>query len=423
MASDELNSTLDMPGVSNNSLAPPFSTDNPDPSIGDRTETLGGNGNGGMLPLLTIEGEGMADHGAPVPDVLLSLAKDDRYISEVVFILSQVIVPFASIFFLPRRSDVSRNDHTSSNGTDGIYSGEEILEDDGRRFIDRIRPELNLLASVLVHSATFVFYARNFGGKGAELMNENARRSLGMESLNLAYRYPDRNSRSDSTTASSKLRNNYHSNSSQNVWKSLFPSQTYRWHWLILLQTVVPYIIQRAGRGGWSTDLGGLTTVLLQRYGLHPQRTGIAGQRTIGSDAENDQTAREEVVGDSSGNIDALRNDDRLRGLARRRLFEEHRRRMIHSSGGLGENDVNTDSLSSQENAAMIDTETRFRRGVQRESANSTVHEISNDQSTTASPFHGTFFGRGLNQLTRISWEVIRVSDILNLPCAQHSSC
>ena len=41
-----------------------------------------------------------ASPSAPVPDVLLSLAKDDRYVSEVSSLLSQVAVSLASVFLL-----------------------------------------------------------------------------------------------------------------------------------------------------------------------------------------------------------------------------------------------------------------------------------------------------------------------------------
>ncbi|KAL9180176.1 hypothetical protein ACHAXT_008146 [Thalassiosira profunda] len=124
-----------------------------------------GGGGGGLLQLArSMAGvappASNASQSAPVPDVLLSLAKDDRYVSEVSSLLSQVAVSLASVFLLPGGPSTSAR---TSRVSGGVPNREDVLEDDGQRFIERIRPELNLLASIVVHSATFVFYTRNFG--------------------------------------------------------------------------------------------------------------------------------------------------------------------------------------------------------------------------------------------------------------------
>jgi len=304
---------------------------------------------------------------APVPDVLLSLAKDNRYISEIVSLLSQVLVPYASIFLLPtsssgrhdRRQRSSISSTTTNNTTENI---DDILEDDGQRFIDRIRPELNLVASIIVHSATFVYYTRNFGEDINSKANNSIRnntiessiqRSLGMESLNLAYRYPEsRNHSIDSSTTDVYAKND--NNSTNNIIQtrikhlmSIIPVlRVNQWHRLLILQTLVPYIIQRVGRGGWSKDLGGIISSFMHQFvvGL-----GIVRQSQITSinnrsdNNELRQEDQEEVV---------LLNNDRLRGAARRRLFNEQRQRMMNSSSSLGSNNNLETSMNEASNAS-----------------------------------------------------------------------
>lgn len=336
---------------------------------------------------------------APVPDVLLSLAKDNRYISEIVSLLSQVLVPYASIFLLPtsssgrhdRRHRSSISTTTNNNTTENV---DDILEDDGQRFIDRIRPELNLLASIIVHSATFVYYTRNFGedinskanNSKRNSRNESIQRSLGMESLNLAYRYPEsRNHSIDSSTTDVYAKND--NNSTNNIIQSRIKKylisiipvlRVNQWHRLLILQTLVPYIIQRAGRGGWSKDLGGIISSFMHQFvvGLgivrQPQITSIINRSNNESRQED-----EEVV---------LLNNDRLRGAARRRLFNEQRQRMMSSSSSLGSNNNLENSTSMNEARNSI------------------------DNSQTVSLQSSTAFERRLKKLSTLSWNVIKVS-------------
>ena len=325
---------------------------------------------------------------APVPDVLLSLAKDNRYISEIVSLLSQVLVPYASIFLLStsssgrhdrrHRSSISSTT-TNNNTTDNNTT--DTLEDDGQRFIDRIRPELNLVASMIVHSATFVYYTRNFGedikskvNNSTRSRNESIQRSLGMESLNLAYRYPE--SRNHSIESPTKNNNIILSRIKKHL-MSIPVLRVNQWHRLLILQTLVPYIIQRVGRGGWSKDLGGIISSIMHQFvvGLgivrQPHITSVNNRSDNNESRQDDQ---EEVV---------LLNNDRLRGAARRRLFNEQRQRMI-SSSSLGSN------TSESTNEA---------------SANNSI-----DNSQTVSLQSSTAFKRRLKKLSTLSWNVIKVS-------------
>jgi len=376
---------------------------------------VGEGGDPSLLATSTIGHVVTPPTAAPVPDVLLSLAKDDRYIAEVTSLLSRVAVPFASIFLLPLLSSINRasssffgnsgNASSRRNGT--TYDDQEVLEDDGERFIERIRPELKLVAAAIVHSATFIFYSRNFGnGNGIPEANENGkstiRRSLGMESLNLAYRHPAskrRNELKPSTLASRELRSN--NNKMTNLFRyysrAIIPSWSMsRWHRLLFLQTVVPYIIERAGRGGWSKDLGELLSILLERCGFIPTRRLGVGSRsgTINTGSDNGQIREDE---DSA----VLRNDDRLRGSARRRLFEEQHRRMIHSSIS-AISDLDSDSNGGQ--SLGVTDVNEIRRDSASFGANGDrIAQVANSRSLGHSSF-----GRRLKRLSSLSWNVLR---------------
>jgi hypothetical protein len=263
---------------------------------------------------------------APVPDVLLSLAKDDRYIDELSTILGRVIVPYASLC-------------TQTSFDDP--------EDFGRRILEKIRPELDLLASIIIYSATYV--ACYIHGRGENLHSSiqndegaNQRRSVGMESLNLAYR-----------------------------------GESKRWHALLFLQTIAPYVIHRVGRGGWSKDLGGAAHIVMDWLGLAYPNSSVF--RTNNTEEDED-----------------LRNDDRLRGSARQRLFLEQRRRMLDSS-----NDT-----SSNENDSMGGNNSPINR-IRHESTLINANSVN----------HGLSFLRSLRdnvRLERISttaWDFISVSD------------
>ena len=337
---------------------------------------------------------------APVPDVLLSLAKDNRYISEIVSLLSQVLVPYASIFLLSTSSSSRNNINrqrsspstTTNNTTDNNI--DDILEDDGQRFVDRIRPELNFVASIIVHSATFVYYTRNFGKGINSIANNSIRnsgnessiqRSLGMESLNLAYRYPESKNHSiDSPTTDVYAKND--NNSTNNIIQTRIKKylmsipvlRVNQWHQLLILQTLVPYIIQRVGRGGWSKDLGGIVSSFMHQFVValgivrQPQITSINNT----SDNNESRQEDEEVV---------LLNNDRLRGAARRMLFNEQRQRMMSSSSSLGSNNLEN-SVSMNEARNSI------------------------DNSQTVSLQNSTAFERRLKKLSTLSWNVIKVS-------------
>lgn len=263
---------------------------------------------------------------APVPDVLISLAKDDRYIDELSTMLGLVIAPYACLC-------------TQASSDDP--------EDFGRRVLEKIRPELDLVASIIIYSATYVACYIHGGGKILQrsIQNDdgvNQRRSVGMESLNLAYR-----------------------------------GGAKRWHALLFLQTIAPYVIHRVGRGGWSKDLGGAVHIVMDRLGLAYPTSSVL--RTNNTEEEED-----------------LRNDDRLRGSARRRLFLEQRRRMLNSSNDTSGND----------NGIM-------------EGNDSTISTIRHESSliNANSVDHGLTFLRSLQdneRLERIStaaWDFISVSD------------
>lgn len=279
------------------------------------------------------------DTSAPVPDVLLSLAKDDRYISHISTLLAQSLVPLASVILPNRRSNTMTN---------------EIMQDDGQRFVERIKPELHLVASILVHSATFVFYTRQFG----DAVTNNKRgikRSIGMESLNLDYDFPKSKRRASASTLSGRSR------VKESMMRVLNSISIDRWQSLLLLQTIVPYLIQRAGRGGWSKDLGEILSSIAECCGFSSTRLGISSI-------------------DASINV---RNDDRLRGSARRELFEAQRRRMM-----------NADHSAGVENSSD---------GLRRDDGEqSAAGQTANSES-------GSLLVRRAKSVAALSWEFLRV--------------
>ena len=266
---------------------------------------------------------------APVPDVLLSLAKDDRYIDELSMLLGRFIAPYASL--CPQASSDP--------------------EDFGRRVLEKIRPELDLVASIIIYSAAYVAFYIHGGGKILQISTQNdegvnQQRSLGMQSLNLAYR-----------------------------------GEAKRWHALLFLQTIAPYVIHRVGRGGWSKDLSGAVHIVMDQLGLTYPNPSVF--RTNNTEEEED-----------------LRNDDRLRGSARRRLFLEQRRRMLDSSNNTSGNDIGS-----------------------MEGSNSTISRIRYESTliNADSVNHGLSFLRSIQDneiLERIStaaWNFISVSEHIHL--------
>ena len=307
---------------------------------------------------------------APVPDVLLSLAKDDRYISEVFSLLSQAIVPFASILFA--RSSGGHRNISNDNAGSRAFNADETLEDNGKQFVERIRPELNLLASILVHSATFVFYTRNLN-VGDQVQDAGVFRSIGIEALNLSYRLPrGRNCLTVPSHNTSKL-----IRVKERIASTL--SQMNAWHRLLFLQTVVPYIINRVDRGGWSKDLKGLLSTLLKASKIFT----------------NSSSAQEDSETNNEPEERAFRNNDMLRGSARRRLFHEQRRRMMNTS-----NDNSSSPLSASNDSEVVNEGTntmQSSQAVHRE--NASLNEGSENVSA---------FKNRLNQFSRMSWEIIR---------------
>ena len=153
--------------------------DNPDTRLLSQVNDDGAVGEGGLSRLAASTVDGVVGGGAmttttatttsasaPVPDVLLSLAKDDRYVSELSSLLARVVSPLASV--LPPSSSssgVRARDRVGGGRGEDRDAGRGMTashdNDEGVRLVERIQPELDLLASVIVHSAAFVScYAR-----------------------------------------------------------------------------------------------------------------------------------------------------------------------------------------------------------------------------------------------------------------------
>ena len=254
------------------------------------------------------------------PDVLLSFAKDGRYVAEVEKLLSDFAVSLASVFW----GGGSSSARTARRGATATANDESdmIFEEDGQRFADRIRPELNLIASLVVHTAPLIYFTRRFGDDtpSSRRFRTGAQRSVGMEALNLRYHFPNDRVDAENVSVFRRIRHGT---------VRALQLGTNRWQRLLLLQTIFPYVMNRVGRGGWSEDLGSAARCLSRFIGTRectrrlPDESRRSGNLNEGGDisAENDEL---------------ILNDDRLRGSARRRLFHEQRRRMASSVDSAG---------------------------------------------------------------------------------------
>ena len=135
------------------------------------------------------------------PDVLLSLAKDGRYIADVEKLLSDVVVSLASVFC----GGGSSSERTARRGSSAATAN-DIFEEDGRRFVDRIRPELNFIASLVVHTAPLIYYTRRFSDDPPSRFRSGAQRSIGMEALNLRYHFPNDQVSAENVSAFRRIR-------------------------------------------------------------------------------------------------------------------------------------------------------------------------------------------------------------------------
>jgi hypothetical protein len=203
-----------------------------------------------------------------------------------------------------------------------------------------------------------------------------------MESLNLANSYPAKENRG----RNGSVIENFADRSA-----GISPSwKANRWHALLFLQTVVPYIVRRVGRGGWSKDLGGPMYNLLEHIGF----VGIVHPVHAGSITNN--------AGAEDGS--ALRNDDRLRGSARRRLFLEQRRRMLDSSNDTSH--INADDNGDGGSEGNDSNSRRMRRESQLTIANS----VDNDRSTFLGSLGSYSLDQKMKRISTFTWNFISVS-------------
>lgn len=273
------------------------------------------------------------DGGSRSPDVLLSFAKDGRYIADVEKLLSDFAVSLASVFW----GGGSSAEGTARRGGSSGATADDIFEDDGQRFADRIRPELNFIASLVVHTAPLIYYTRRFSDDTPpppSRFRSGAQRSIGMEALNLRYHFPNDRASVGNVSAFRRVRDGA---------VRALQLGTNRWQRLLLLQTIFPYVMNRVRRGGWSEDLGSMLGSLSRFIGTreHTRSSRNEGDAII---AEND-----------------VLNDDRLRGSARRRLFHEQRRRMAISVDSAG-SDAQSSSRDNDNRSVEVTEGTQFQR-------------------------------------------------------------
>ncbi len=247
-----------------------------------------------VTPLVQVPG---IANTAIVPDILLSLTKDHRYIKQLTFLFSQALYPYLPTT-IRRNTDTNRNRHVHVHG--GNTTTTRTSDNSTFTFsLDAIQPEVSLL-SRLFHA--YVIF--------------NSNRSIGQEYLFLYLNY----------------RNITNENSNENGAKKKVRVVDIRKCMFVFLYTVSPYLIQRAGRGGWDE----LKTLLYQCWNS-ARRRGTLINVVVGQGEEEFQLGRRGQDQDFGSSNNQQRQSqslqrDRLRGTERRQAYEEMRRRMIQRS-------------------------------------------------------------------------------------------
>jgi len=250
----------------------------------------------------TSTSTGGTTNTAIVPDILLSLTKDHRYIKQFTFLMSKALCPYLPTAI--HRNSSTDSTHLSNN--DSVHTHDHAGDDDRTSTdsvfsLDVIQPEVSLLAR-LFHA--YIIFKSD--------------RSIGQEYLYLSYR--NNTHGTYRTNRTKKVRGNtWGKMDDVNVTHE--SNVDIRKYVFVLLYTISPYLIQRAGRGGWDE----LKTLLHQCWIRARRRAMIgAGQ---GEEIYSVQS------GGSSNNPQPLSlQQDRLRGIDRRQAYEEMRRRMIERS-------------------------------------------------------------------------------------------
>eukprot|EP00978_Attheya_sp_CCMP212_P000643 scaffold1274_cov60-Attheya_sp.AAC.3 len=214
-----------------------------EPTMAPPAIVSGREGDGGESPLMGDDISSSPSLETFVAPILLSLAKDARYVSQLSTLLSDVVRPY-----LP----------SSSNNINNNSSNNE----------ERLDPEWTLLASIL-----YVLFMLREG------------RSLGMEFTSLEFASTTSHNNGDSSGQGlwGALSTNNNKNSSKKV--SSTALTLLRAVAFGMLYTIPPYLFRRAARGGWDEVRNLWTTLFHHGGGTIPRRNQhVNDERLRGSD-------------------------------------------------------------------------------------------------------------------------------------------
>lgn len=218
---------------------------------------------------------------AAIADVLLAMVKDGRYLSSLVHLLSQTVSPW----LVPYRS---QNRH--------MYI-------DNASNINILRPELELIAGMIHFLLTVLPIGRTLGmeyvGIDFDSENKNVQNRVGRDNDNTQQNTARKNDLSQNKVRK-RHANKSQSDSSYSAFLTKFGGSRANMIAFSFVYVFAPYLIRRAGRRGWIQ--------LQQLYNSFSQRrqgNNVLGQETGSQRNEN------------------------LRGIDRRRVYEEQRRAML----------------------------------------------------------------------------------------------
>ena len=256
----------------------------------------------GSIDLISSDGTRTTENGknlnhsdtAAVAEVLLSFMKDGRYLKSLVHLLSQALAPW--LIDITRQRNTATNVTTNQN-EDVDIMGENTLNTNNR-WMSVVKPELELLAGIIY----FVFTIWSRG------------RTLGMEYVGIEYFFCDRNNKSGSNLETKKIFSRFNNQKYKNIHQTKEDSyflqsmgnSRLRMMAFSFVYVFVPYLIRRVGKeNGWS-KLNQLLNLLFHRRGEQGYLSDLH---------ERDETLSH--------------INESLRGIARRRVYENQRRAML----------------------------------------------------------------------------------------------
>ncbi len=249
-----------------------------------------------------------ATTAAIVPDILLSIAKDNRYIQQLTFLCNQVILPY-----LPESISLrTDNDNVTPNEmmNDAINASSH-----GSSPIHMIQPELSLLARMIFFGSIIFSSSLSSSSSSSSSSKSNQKNSL---------QGSNNSSRNNHSVGQEYL--NLHFNNKNNKNK-LF---TY-----LCLVTISPYIIERIGNSNHINSINGWNDIksFIQQWMAYIKRNVreyvfFFHSSTSISDGTNSRRNNRSRHG-LNHHHHYHHHNDRLRGMERREAFEAMRRRMI----------------------------------------------------------------------------------------------